>query len=208
MTIKKETFGNITQILFCTNPQVSVGIQVANTGVVPNSEGKKIIKAGTPLYGSLLARGTGFTIGDSSTEESATATVPEGQTGITAATVTAATFGARVGEVGGSYEFVASIAEETTTWKLGSETVTLADYGIVATGTAADGDKITVAYTPATTYAPVGVILHDVDVTAGNANGSLLIFGFVDMNKLDSAVATLITSTVKAALDGKVAFIA
>ena len=208
MTIKKETFGNITQILFCTDPQVSVGIQVANTGVDPNSEGKKIIKAGTPLYGSLLARRTGFTIEGSSTEESAEASVPGGQTGITAATVTAATFGAKVGEVGGSYELVASVVDTTTTWKLGNKTVTLADYGIVATGTAANGDKITVVYVPATTDAPMGVTLHDVDVTAGNANGSLLIFGFVDMNKLDSAVATLITSTVKAALDGKVAFIA
>lgn len=32
------------------------------------------------------------------------------------------------------------------------------------------------------------VLLHDVDVTDGNANGTALIFGFVNINRLDSDV--------------------
>lgn len=34
------------------------------------------------------------------------------------------------------------------------------------------------------------VLLHDVDVTAGNANGTALIFGFVNVNRLESDVVT------------------
>lgn len=33
------------------------------------------------------------------------------------------------------------------------------------------------------------VLLHDVDVTAGNANGSALVFGFVNINRIDATTA-------------------
>lgn len=42
------------------------------------------------------------------------------------------------------------------------------------------------------------VLLHDVDVTAGNANGTALIFGFVNVNRVDSDVAAAITTAVGA----------
>ena len=42
------------------------------------------------------------------------------------------------------------------------------------------------------------VLLHDVDVTAGNANGTALIFGFVNVNRVDSDVAAAITTAVAA----------
>lgn len=45
--------------------------------------------------------------------------------------------------------------------------------------------------------AAIGVLLHDVDVTNGDNNGTLLIWGFVDLNKLDSTTAALITATRK-----------
>lgn len=38
------------------------------------------------------------------------------------------------------------------------------------------------------------VLLHDVDVTAGNANGTALVFGFVNVNRVDTDVAALITT--------------
>ena len=31
-----------------------------------------------------------------------------------------------------------------------------------------------------------GIILHDVDVTDGDANATMLVFGFVDLNKIDT----------------------
>lgn len=58
-----------------------------------------------------------------------------------------------------------------------------------------------------TTHPATGVLLHDVDVTEGDANGTLLIWGFVDLNKVDSATANLITATRKTELAGKVTFL-
>ena len=42
------------------------------------------------------------------------------------------------------------------------------------------------------------VLLHDVDVTKGNANGTALIFGFVNVNRVDADVATAITTALGA----------
>ena len=42
------------------------------------------------------------------------------------------------------------------------------------------------------------VLLHDVDVTTGNANGTALIFGFVNVNRVDSDVAALIATAAAA----------
>lgn len=52
----------------------------------------------------------------------------------------------------------------------------------------------------------VGVLVHDVDVTEGAENATVLIFGFVDLNKVEEDVATKI-ETSKAALAGKVTFL-
>lgn len=48
------------------------------------------------------------------------------------------------------------------------------------------------------TTAMNAVLLHDVDVTAGAANGTALIFGFVNTKRVDSDVATLITTALGA----------
>lgn len=40
------------------------------------------------------------------------------------------------------------------------------------------------------------VLLHDVDVTAGNANGTALVFGFINVNHVESDVATAITAAI------------
>lgn len=46
------------------------------------------------------------------------------------------------------------------------------------------------------TTAMNAVLLHDVDVTKGNANGTALVFGFVNVNRVDTDVATKITAAV------------
>ena len=109
-----------TQILFSTSPQMSVGIVISNTGITADADGKKIIKAVTPISGDLTARTTPFT----KASTSATA-----------------------------------------------------------------------------------ILLHDVDVTRGNANATALVFGFVDLNKLDTTTANLITAEIKTSLKGNVTFI-
>lgn len=49
------------------------------------------------------------------------------------------------------------------------------------------------------THAFNAVLLHDVDVSSGNANGTALVFGFVNVNRVDSDVATAITAALGAA---------
>lgn len=195
----KVSYGQERQILFNVGSDVNilVGVVAGNTGVDANAEGKKIIKAGTPMHGDLTNRTNAFLKAGQTVDPTATATVSG--TGITAATVTASTFKTAVSNVTGTYVFTAAVSAGTT-WSMGGSTVTLSDYGIVATGTAADGDKITVVFTAEDATPAVGVMLHDVDVTAGNNNGTLLIDGFVDLNKLDDDVLAMITSTVKSQL--------
>nr|DAP91342.1 MAG TPA: Head decoration protein [Caudoviricetes sp.] len=122
--IKKETYGNVQQILFAVEHQVSVGIVVDETCGVEQTNGRKIAKAGTPVTGDL--------------------------------------------------------------------------------------DKRTVAFTPATTGVStdvIGVLLHDVDVTTGDNNGTLLLFGFVNTNRLDETTKGKITADIKKALP-KITFMA
>lgn len=40
------------------------------------------------------------------------------------------------------------------------------------------------------------VLLHDVDVSNGQTNGTALIFGFVDLNKIDTATQTLLKTAL------------
>lgn len=121
--IKKETLAAPQQILFNVQNQMSVPILVDKTMASVTVDGRKVVKAGTPLSGDLTARGTAF-----------------------------------------------KAAVDTTA--------------------------------PA-----VGVLLHDVDITDNNANGTLLIWGFVNLDRLDSATASLITATRKTELAGRIWFL-
>ena len=52
------------------------------------------------------------------------------------------------------------------------------------------------------------VLLHDVDTTKGDANGTALIFGFVNLNRLDEDVVALIeTAQTAAAATKQVTFL-
>ena len=63
---------------------------------------------------------------------------------------------------------------------------------------------------PAAAKVPMNaVLLHDVDVTAGAANGTALIFGFVNLNRVDTDVAAAITAATGSTIgnDGMVTFV-
>lgn len=62
------------------------------------------------------------------------------------------------------------------------------DFGNLSTA----ATKGTVAAASGTANA---VLLHDVDVTSGNANGTALVFGFVNVNRMESDVQSLYTVT-------------
>lgn len=106
--ISKKTYGAPTQILANVELQESVGCIVPQSLVASaDANGKKIAKAGTPVFVNLMSR----------------------QTPVSA---------------------------------------------------------------PGSNVSANAVLLHDVDVTAGAANGTALIFGFVNVNRLDASVVTAI----------------
>lgn len=115
--VSKETYGVEKHILIANNSYMAtLPARVTNTGISADSDGKKIIKAGTPLYGNIEKRDTAFTVS-------------------------------------------------------GSQGAT-----------------------------PSAIILHDVDVTAGAENATIVLAGVVDLLKLESSVQTALTAAVKAAL--------
>lgn len=79
---------------------------------------------------------------------------------------------------------------------------------VVKAGTPLTGnlDARTAAFTAASAGSSteasdaVGVLLHDVDVTTGDANGTLLLFGFVNTNRIDATTKAKLTDIVKAAM--------
>lgn len=186
--ISKKTYGAPTQILANVELQESVGCIVPQSLVASaDTNGKKIAKAGTPVFINLMSRQTPVSApGD----VAASATAAVSGTGITAAAVVAATFSTAVSGASGTYVF--EYNGTSSKWYLGETEATLNTYGITPTGTPANGDKITVTFTAAATVSANAVLLHDVDVTAGNANGTALIFGFVNVNRLDASVVTAI----------------
>lgn len=118
-------------ILIAPELAFSMSCMVANTGVDAGEDGKKIVKAGTPLAGDLMARDTEFTVFTVTSEEDTPAVTGEGE------------------------EETPVVGEEET---------------------------------------PVGILLHDVDVTGGTANAQVVVFGFVDVTKLDEDVAATLTA--------------
>lgn len=116
--IVKTTYGAPEKHILIANDSYMVTLSgiIKQTGVSAGTDGRKIVKAGTPLYGDIEKRDTGFTI---------------------------------AGAQGAS---------------------------------------------------PVCVLMHDVDVTAGDENGTIILAGCVDLLKLESSVKTALTSAVKAAL--------
>lgn len=186
--ISKKTYGAPTQILANVELQESVGCIVPQSLVASaDANGKKIAKAGTPIFVNLMSRQTPVSAPGNI---AASATAAVSGTGITAAAVVASTFSTAVSGASGTYVF--EYNGTSSKWYLGETEATLNTYGITPTGTPANGDKITVTFTAAATVSANAVLLHDVDVTAGNANGTALIFGFVNVNRLDASVVTAI----------------
>lgn len=79
-------------------------------------------------------------------------------TGITAAGVTAATFGTKVNSLPGEYTFVCEQGGASNTkWTLNGVTVDPEEYGITLTGTPATNDIVVVTYNPASGgWEPIG----------------------------------------------------
>ena len=80
---------------------------------------------------------------------------------------------------------------------------------IVKAGTPLTGDLTdrSVPVTAATDSAVVGILLHDVDVTDAVANCTLLIWGFVNMDRIDDTTKAKLTTAIQNKLAGRVYFL-
>lgn len=141
---KVEGFNDSNTILFCENGAIGIGVVVGNTGVSAVN-GKKILKAGTPMTGDLTARTTAFQKATTTAGKAGNLVVPDG---------------------GGTVEL--------------------------------PEPKVSNA---------VGILMTDIDVTNGEANAQIYLYGIIDMNKVDSTTAALITAEVKTALAGRILFV-
>lgn len=194
--ITKTTYGAPVQILANVELQYSMGCRVPQSLGTDVSGVGKIAKAGTPVFLDLGSRDAVPVAAPGSVTETATGSVVTGA-GITKVEVVAATFKSAVSNTAGTYKFKATVDGGTTTWKLGSDTVTLNTYGITVTGTVANNDEIQVVFTASGTVTANAVLLHNVDVTGGTKNGTALLFGFVNYNRLEADVQALVTPGTK-----------
>lgn len=80
---------------------------------------------------------------------------------------------------------------------------------IVKAGTPLTGDLTnrSVAFTAASDANAKGILLHDVDVTDSDANATLLIWGFVNLDRIDTTTKTKLTTAIQTYLSGKVYFL-
>ena len=65
--VRKEAFYTPGTILFDNGPKHTFSAMVDATGVKADEDGKKIIKAGTPVAGDITSRGTAFKVTKTST---------------------------------------------------------------------------------------------------------------------------------------------
>lgn len=230
--VRKTTFGGPVQILANVELQSSVGVIVNGEDYVTEGT-RKLVKAGTPLTGDLKNRAAAFSKSNNTSVKGAfTLQITTTFVADEVLTIDGVAYTCKDAEDVENKQFaganaaaqVASLLkmvktakydveadEATDKIKFVQKTVDASDTtGPTVSKTATTGaiGSVTKTVDPvAGTDNSVGVLLHDVDVTSGNANGTLLIFGFVDLNKFDAETASLITSEVEDALKGKVTFI-
>lgn len=233
--IRQVAYASPRQILANVEMQVSVGCVVSDAaGVTIGS--RKIVKAGTPVHGNLDARTTPFvaeTTTDSGTAGVYTVQITtafangekitiEGVSyehapseDIAAKKFTGATAAAQVTsllKMVKTSDFIVDVVSGATdkigfTQKIGktsgapvvTKTATTGVIGAVAT--------VTEGQTGVVSSNVTGILLHDVDVTDGDANATLLLFGFVNTDRLENSVREKITSAIKQALNAKITFI-
>lgn len=234
--ITKTTGNAPVQILFNVQNQLSVGVILDKTATDYDMiNGRKIVRAGTPLNGDLEHREVAFAEATTSGETKGVFTLQ-----ITTAfvnddvlTIEGVNYTKKAAESVTDKQFAGSTAAEQVTSLL--KMVTSAKYSVAAVGGATDklgftqkavdvADTTGPAVTKTATTGAIGsvtkvtnpvagtsnanaVLLHDVDITDADANATALIWGFVNLNRLPSTSAALIDSATKTSLRGLVTFL-
>lgn len=118
--------------------------------------------------------------------------------------------GVRKETYGNTNQILFAVEHQVSVGVVVSKALGVAEGGkkVVKAGTPLTGnlDVRTTVFTAATAGSTteasnaVGVLLHDVDVTTSDANGTLLLFGFVNTNRVDATTKAKLTDIVKAAM--------
>lgn len=212
-------------ILVDEKNSTAVSVVVDATGVDADANSKKILKAGTPMYGNLESRNTAFvkastsggtkgtwtcaistafaedetivingvTYTCGSTQDKATKVFAGANAGAQAASLVAIVEDDKfdLTNTSGTITFTQKIADSSGSAPVVTTTATTGAIGSVTAGTSPVSG----------TNNANCILLHDVDVTglSGGAtkNSQVVIFGTIDISKLELDVQALITSDVK-----------
>lgn len=200
---------------------VSIGVTVSDSGISANSDGKKIVPAGTIVGGvnsSALLDDTQLVSEKNTAGVAATATIVFGTPVANDTVILGEHTFKYVASVANPNEFstaaqlttlINSTDEFTAVNASGTITVTSVLKGTAAnsiptgkTGTGTETVSTFSGGTAGTGASAEGVLLEDVDVTYGAASGSMVIHGFININKLPSPPSA---DAVKA-LAGRIVF--
>lgn len=217
------TTSGITRKILLVDEKNSTAIScmVANTGVDADANGKKIVKAGTPLNGNFEDRGTAFTKATTTSgtkgtwtceittafaaDEKITINGVEYTKGTTQSADDKVFSGSSATEQATSLVAIVSDPKFTLTNSSGVITFTqkVADEGgsaptVTKTATTGAIGNVTAGTSPVDgTNNATCILLHEVDVTNGTQNAQAVIFGTFDLNKFDDDVQALVTKQVK-----------
>lgn len=211
-------------ILVDEKNSTAISCKVANTGVDADANGKKIVKAGTPLNGDFTARNVAFTKATTTSGTKGTWTVEittafaadekitingvDYTKGSTQSADDKVFAGSSATEQATSLVAIVSDPKFTLTNSSGVITFTqkVADSGgsaptVTKTATTGAIGDVTAGTSPVDgTNNANCLLLHEVDVTEGTQNAQAVIFGTIDLNKLDEDVQALVTAAAKAGM--------
>lgn len=157
--ITEKTYGADKNILIAPELAHTVSCIVGNTGLTADANGKKIIKAGTPV---------GHTTNALENRQTVLVVSNNANTGKYVKTTDTALDNAKTYYTlsGTTYSAVAAVALD------------VADIGTYYELVTAEKDG----------KSSQGLVLHDVDVTNGNENTTLIVAGVVDTDKIDVTI--------------------
>ena len=218
--IENLTLGAPAQILANVEMQASIGCVVAQSLGIDQADGKKIAYAGTPISINPADRTAAAIAAGTKTPAAWAFAITTAFAADEVLTVDSVNYTCKATENVGSKQFAGTTAAEQATsllkmlasdtyaFSAGAETAQIiatqktassTETAVVVSKTASTGafsavEKVA-SYAEAAGNA---LLLHDVDVTSGAANGTALIFGIVNWNLINSAIQASVNTGINA----------
>lgn len=218
--IETLNLGAPAQILANVEMQASVGCIVAQSLGVDQANGKKIAYAGTPISINPADRTAAAVAAGTKTPAAWAFAITTAFAADEVLTVDSVNYTCKATENVGSKQFAGTtaaeqaasllkmLASDTYAFSAGTaagqivatqKTASSTETAVVVSKTASTGAFS--AVTKVASYSEAvgnALLLHDVDVTNGAANGTALIFGFVNWNLLNSAIQASVSTGINA----------